>query len=86
MDERLSFIRSPRQKSAYLTDFLAASAATNALFKDVQSIGCQLGNDFQIRCPHVAADILELGAALFTKLTKEAEQHFYPAFRALLWS
>ncbi len=50
--------------------------------EDVQSVGGLLGNDLEIRRPHVTAHELELCAALLAELPEKAQQCFCPPLRA----
>ncbi len=50
--------------------------------EDVQGVGRLLGDHLEIRCPHIAADELDLLATLLAELMEEAQQCFDPAFRA----
>lgn len=47
--------------------------------EDVQSVGSLLGNDLEVRRPHITTDELELCASLLTELPEEAKQRFHPA-------
>ncbi len=63
-------------RTSHFIDRLIELSHDVKAIEDVQGIGCFLGNDLEIRRPHVAADIFDLGAALFTESRKNRSNVF----------
>ena len=65
-----------------LIDRLAEGPHDMEAIENIQCLRGLLGDDLEIRGPHVATDKLDLGAALFAEIVEEAQQRFRPALGA----